>query len=130
MIVLDNSAAVSWLVGGDARSEAVAGRVRDQRLVAPELIDLEAASALRRLVAAGTLSVGEGARALQSFGSLGITRMPHVPLLPRIWELRDNLTPYDAAYVALAEGLGVSLLTLDARLARAPGIRCAVELIS
>ena len=66
-------------------------------------------------------------RRLQRFAS---TRHAHRPLLPRCWELRDNVTPYDAAYVALAEALGVPLLTADARLANAPGIRCEVELLT
>jgi hypothetical protein len=61
--------------------------------------------------------------------SLPATRYPHAPFAPRVWELRGNLTPYDAVYVALAEALDCALVTADARLARAPGIRCAVEVL-
>jgi predicted nucleic acid-binding protein len=62
--------------------------------------------------------------------AIRIRRLPHGPLLPRIWTLRDNLTPYDAAYVALAEAIGATLLTADRKLARAPGIDCEVELLA
>lgn len=66
---------------------------------------------------------------VNSLGALGIARRSHLPLIPRIWELRDNLTAYDAAYVALAEALRCPLVTSDARLAFVPGIRCEVEVI-
>jgi predicted nucleic acid-binding protein len=56
-----------------------------------------------------------------------LQRIPHTALIRRVWELRDNVTPYDAAYVALAEVLGATLLTADIRLSRAPGIQCQVE---
>jgi predicted nucleic acid-binding protein len=69
-------------------------------------------------------------RAIGRLQALRIERHTHSPLLPRIWGLRENVTPYDAAYVALAEALGVPLLTADARLANAPGIRCEVELLT
>ena len=67
-------------------------------------------------------------RALRRLTSLPIARLPHGPLVQRCWELRDNLSIYDAAYVALAEIMGATLLTSDQRLARSPGIRCDVEL--
>jgi predicted nucleic acid-binding protein len=68
--------------------------------------------------------------ALADLADMRLERAPHGPLMPRIWGLRDNLTPYDAAYVALAEALDTVLLTGDARLARAPGIHCEVELLT
>ncbi len=68
--------------------------------------------------------------ALTDLADLPMARVSHRPLLRRCWELRDNLTVYDAAYVALAESLDATLVTADARLARAPGVRCAVELLS
>ena len=103
--------------------------MRGERLYAPEVIDLEVACALRRLVRAGSLDERAGAKTLAGLMAVKIDRMPHAPLMSRVWELRDNLTAYDAVYVALAESLGASLLTLDGKLAGAPGIRCVVELI-
>ncbi len=85
---------------------------------------------LRRAVAAGEFDHVRALRALGRLADIPIERHSHVPLLHRIWELRDNLSPYDAAYVALAEALGVTLLTADARLGRAPGPRCAIEVLS
>ncbi len=85
---------------------------------------------LRRLVAHGHLTEPQGAIALAGFIDLELTRFPAAGLRPRMWELRHNLTGYDATYVALAEQLQVtSLLTTDARLAQAPGIACAVEVL-
>ena len=78
----------------------------------------------------GELSLTAAERAIERLQGLRVDRHAHPPLLPRCWELRDNVTPYDAAYVALAEALGVPLLTADARLANAPGIRCEVELLT
>lgn len=83
---------------------------------------------MRRL-ARGTLAVDRADQAVADLADLGIQRYPHGALMPRIWELRHNLTPYDAAYVALAEALDAPLLTADARLANAPGLRCAVEVM-
>ena len=104
------------------------GRARDslasQQAHAPHLIDCEVANGLRRHVAPDPARV-----ALATWSQLGITRHPHVGLLNRIWALRHNLSAYDATYVALAEALDCALLTADARLARAPGIRCPVTVI-
>lgn len=84
---------------------------------------------LRRQAGAGLLDVRRAGFALHDLLSLPVTRYPHLPFAPRVWELRSNLTPYDAAYVALAESLGCVLVTADARLARASGIRCGVEVV-
>jgi predicted nucleic acid-binding protein len=111
---------------GDAARVRLA---RDPELHAPHLVDLEVMSALRRQAGAGMLDARRAGLALQDLVSLPVTRYPHVPFAPRVWELRGNLTPYDAAYVALAESLGCTLVTADARMARAPGIRCAVEVL-
>jgi len=92
------------------------------------LVDVELASTLRRDVREGRVDERRGRQALSHLAALPLRRARHLPLLPRIWELRENVTSYDAAYVALAELLDVPLLTADARLARAPGPRCAVEL--
>lgn len=128
MIVLDNSAAVELLLGEGPSARAVEARASG-RLAAPEVLDLEAACTVRRLLRSGAVDAVRGEGMLQRLASLSIERFPHTPLLPRIWELRDNLTAYDAAYVALAEALDVPLLTLDARLANAPGLRCSVVLV-
>jgi predicted nucleic acid-binding protein len=92
-------------------------------------LDLEVASALRRLLRAGVIDEDRAKQALADLVVHPLERYPHVALLPRIWELRHNLTAHDAAYGALAEALGAVLVTADARLAGAPGLRCAVELL-
>lgn len=98
-------------------------------LAAPELIDLETVSVLRRQMGVGALEARRATLALRDLVELPLRRAPHGPLLARCWELRENLTVYDASYVALAELLDVALLTADARLAAAPGLRCEVELL-
>jgi len=114
MIVIDASAVVSALLN-DGPARQLMGQ---QRLHAPYLIDTEVASALRRQVLAGTVSVEHGWTALDTWRRLAVTRYPAHGLLDRIWQLCHNVSAYDATYVALAEGLGCSLATLDGRLAR------------
>ena len=84
---------------------------------------------LRRQVHSGAADLRRAALALADLAALPLRRAPHRPLLARCWELRDNLTVYDASYAALAEALDVTLLTGDGRLARAPGLRCHVEIL-
>jgi predicted nucleic acid-binding protein len=131
MIVLDASVVVDLLLGTPSGKE-IADRIADpdQTLHAPELLDLEVARVLRRYEAARTLSAERGRAALHDLLDLDVERYGHGPLLPRIWELRPNLTAYDAAYVALAEALGAVLLTRDARIAAAPGHRARVERVT
>ena len=129
MIVVDASVVVTALADDGADGDAARGRLRGERLVAPHLIDLEVTSAWRRLVVTGDLDDRRVALALADLRSLRVDRVPHLPLVGRCWELRENLTVYDAAYVALAEIMDVVLLTADARLAGAPGARCEVELL-
>lgn len=100
----------------------------DSDLHAPHLIDVEILHALRRLVAGSSLSEDRATDALRDFGDLLVIRYPHQPLAGRIWELRHNLTAYDAAFVGLAEALGAPLITCDSRLAGAPGHRARIEL--
>jgi len=100
----------------------------NETLHAPHLLDIEVAQVLRRYGARGELSPARGQEALDVLARFPIARYAHQPLLSRVWALRANLTAYDAAYVALAEGLGATLLTRDARLAKAPGHRAAIEL--
>jgi len=100
-----------------------------QTLHAPHLIDVEAAQVIRRFAANGDVDAERGRAALADLVDFPLRRYPHDFLLPRIWELRHNLTAYDAAYVALAETLDAPLLTRDHRLAAAPGHRAAVEVV-
>jgi predicted nucleic acid-binding protein len=131
LIVVDASAVAAALVVdapiGAMASERLASD-HDQR--APSLIDLEILSMLRRWLAQGRLGSSRADQAVVDLASLPIERYPHVALLPRVWELRHNLTPYDGAYVALAEALGAPLVTADGRLARATGPRCGIELLA
>jgi len=96
---------------------------------APELVTVEVTSSLRRLAAAGGIHPVRATLALRDLVALPLALVPHGPLIPRTWELRDNLPVHDAAYVALAELLDAVLVTLDRRLATAPGIRCEVEVL-
>ena len=130
MIVLDASAAVDWLVQ-TAAARRIESRIfsRNQSLHAPELLDLEVAQVLRRLVREDALSASRAEAAIQDLLDLRITRYPHSVLLPRIWQLRHNLSAYDAAYVVLAEKLGATLLTRDARLASAAGHAATIEVV-
>jgi predicted nucleic acid-binding protein len=109
--------------------DRVRARLRGERLAAPQVIDLEVASAWRRLVTTGNLHERRAALALADLDVMRIERAAHRPLVARCWELRHDLTIYDAAYVALAELMQVPLLTGDQRLADAPGARCDVEMI-
>lgn len=131
MIVLDASAAVEWLLGLPV-AEAVTARIAapDQTLHAPHLLSVEVAQVVRRYVAAGDVSAERGAQALADLADLDVVHHPHEPLLPTMWRLRSNLTAHDAAYVALALALDASLLTLDARIATAPGHGATVDLIA
>jgi predicted nucleic acid-binding protein len=99
-------------------------------LQAPELLDLEVASVYRRLAASGAMDPRDSQELLGRLRLLPLERHRHASLLPRIWELRTQMSVYDAAYVALAESLGTVFLTRDRRLAAAPGARCPVELVS
>jgi predicted nucleic acid-binding protein len=130
VIVVDASVLVSALISDDEAGERMRLRLdAEDTVCAPEVIDLEVANAWRRDLLAGRIGEDRSRLALDDLASLPLARMPHRPLMPRIWELRHNLTPYDAAYVALAEALDVTLLTVDGRSTRAPSLRCEVELI-
>lgn len=99
-----------------------------ERLHAPHLLDIEIAQALRRLVQRQEITARRAEQALADYAQLLIERHVHQPLLERIWQLRDALTAYDGAYVALAEALDAPLLTCDAKLARSHGHRATIEL--
>jgi predicted nucleic acid-binding protein len=128
VIVLDASAVIEVLLL-TATGAPVAERLltAESSLHAPHLLDVEVAQVLRRFVARGKLTPERAGKALEDLAGLPLERYPHEILLRRIWALRENLTAYDAAYVALAEILGATLLTCDARILRAPGHFAHVE---
>lgn len=128
MIVVDASVIVTALADDGDDGDRVRDRLRGERLVAPHLIDLEVTSAWRRLAASGDLDDRRARLALDDLRALRLERVPHTSLLSRCWELRDNLTLYDAVYVAMAEALDATLLTGDGRLARASRTTCEIEL--
>jgi predicted nucleic acid-binding protein len=125
VIVVDASAALSALLNDGVARVALTA----DQLHAPHLVDSEVASGLRRLVATGRIDTAAGWTTLDTWRRLGVTRYAVHPFLERVWELRDNLTASDAGYVALAELLGCALLTADAKLSHAPGIRCPVTVV-
>jgi predicted nucleic acid-binding protein len=126
VIVLDSSATVEYVAlrGHAGWVERVIED--DPDVHSPHLLDVEVASALRKLVRRGELRGVDARRALSDLAELDIARYPHLDLLDRMWELRSALTPYDAAYVALAELLDANLVTTDARLARSHGHRARI----
>lgn len=130
MIVLDASVVVQMLVADEAGvmlSERLGASA--ETFAAPHLLDVEVTNALRSLVRARDMTAAAAAVAIVDLSDLRITRHSHEPLVPRIWELRDTLSAYDAAYVALAESLDAELWTRDARLAKARGPRCQIVLM-
>ena len=129
MIVLDASAAVDWLLQTSA-GQSIEKRIysRNENLHAPHLVDLEVTQVLRRLALQGVISAHRADEAVRDLLDLRITRYPHLLLLPRIWQLRHNFSAYDAAYIVLAEKVGATLVTRDARLASASGHTATVEL--
>ncbi len=130
MIVVDASAIVESVVLERHIPELSDRLTNDGDLHAPHLVDVEVLHALRRLVASGALSSDRASDARVDAANLLIMRYPHLGLLERAWELRDNLTVYDAVYVALAELLDAPLVTCDARLAQAPGHDAEIELFA
>ena len=128
MIVLDASAAIAILLQL-ANSGTVMNRIfaDGETLHAPHLIDVEVTQVVRRYWRAGDITPGRGADALSDLSLLPLQRYSHEPLLARIWQLRNNVSAYDAAYIALAEGLDATFVTMDSALARIPGGRVPVE---
>ncbi len=128
--MLDASAVIEVLLGTSSATRIAEQIFADgETLHAPHLIDLEIAQVLRRFVLAGDLDAKRGEEALQDFADFPIARYPHEPFLFRIWELRNNATAYDAAYLALAEALAAPLITRDVKLSKAGGHRANIALV-
>ncbi len=130
MIVLDASCLVELLVG-TRQGRAVAARIADPAvsLHIPHLADVEVIQTLRRFVRDGEIDAAAARGAIDDLRSLDLERHAHEPLLDRVWSLRENLSAYDAVYIALAEALDATLLTCDARLSRSPGAFKRIELV-
>jgi predicted nucleic acid-binding protein len=131
LIVIDASALIEILLRTE-RAEALMERALEasERMHAPQLLDIEITQVLRRLVQKREISAARAEQALDDLADLLIERHEHQSLVPRIWQLRDSLSAYDGAYVALAEALEAPLLTCDAKLAGAHGHGATIELIS
>lgn len=130
MIVVDASALLEFLLQTPlgTRVEARLFRDRDE-FHSPHLVDVEVTQGLRRLVRSGELSPARAAEAIADLTDLDLHRHAHLDLLTRAWKLRENITAYDAMYIALAEGLDATVVTCDTPLARAPGHRARVEAV-
>lgn len=120
MIVADASAVVEWLMGGK-RGRAVGRILEGEDIVVPAHLDVEVAQVSRRLTFDSVITPVRGRAMLEVLSEAPFRRVPLTPLLPRIWDLRGNLTAYDAAYVALAEVLPAPLLTFDRKIPGSPG---------
>ena len=129
MIVSDASAVVLALGDDGPAGDVARERLSGERIIAPELLDVEVTAAWRRHEAAGRLDSRRAALARSDLRDLPVQRVSHRLLMERCWELRANVTVYDAVYVALAELLDAPLVTADRKLANAPGIRCQVEVV-
>jgi predicted nucleic acid-binding protein len=128
VLVVDTSAVLEALAASDPASGLVERLALDGDLHAPHLVDTEVLHALRGMTIGGAISSERAADARSDFADLTLVRYPHQPLSDRVWQLRHNLTAYDATFVALAETLGAPLITCDARLASAPGHTARIEL--
>jgi len=130
VIVVDASALLEFLLQTSlgARVEARLFREEDE-LHAPHLVDVEITQGLRRLVRTGEVSAGRADEVIADLTDLDLHRHPHLDLLGRVWKLRDNLSAYDAIYVALAEAMEATIVTCDGPLAKAPGNRARIEVI-
>ena len=130
MIVLDASALLEFLLQTPLGTRVEARLFRDgDELHSPHLVDVEVAQGLRRLVRTGEVSRDRAADAIADLTDFDLHRHAHLDLLTRAWQLRENVTAYDAMYVTLAEALDATMVTCDIPLARAPGHRVTIEAI-
>jgi predicted nucleic acid-binding protein len=130
VIVVDASALLELLLQTPLGRRVEARLLRDEdEFHSPHLIDVEVAQGLRRLVRAGEVSAERAAQAIEDLVDLDLYRHAHLDLLTRVWKLRENVTAYDATYIALAEALDATMVTCDAPLAKAPGHRAHIEVV-
>lgn len=125
-VVSDASAVVAVLLDAGPDGQWATDALAGVDLAAPHLCAFEAANIIRRQELSALVTADQAAQAHADLLDLAVEPWPYVLLAPRVWQLRENLTTYDASYVALAELLGAALVTLDRRLAGAPGLRCRV----
>jgi predicted nucleic acid-binding protein len=130
VIVVDASVLANVVGDDGADGDRAREAVRGQELSVPDLVDVEVVSVLRRRWLAKTMTARRFAAAVDDLGALPADRYPVLPFMPRAYELRANVSAYDATYVAVAEQLDCALVTADRRLATAPGPRCAITVIS
>lgn len=130
MIVVDACVLATALADDGEDGRRMRARLAGNDLAAPAIVDLEVASVIRKGVRAKLLTEYRAAQAISDLAELPIDRVPHTALLRRVWDLHHNVSPYDAAYVAVSEALSASLVTTDGRLSNAPGPRCAIEVLS
>jgi predicted nucleic acid-binding protein len=129
VIVVDASVLATALADDGADGRRARKRLSGERMVAPEVIDLEVVSAWRRLCAAGQVHPDRARQAVSDLEVVPLQRVSHTRFLHRCWGLRDNVTAYGAAYIAIAEAIACTLVTADERLSNAPGARCTFELL-
>jgi predicted nucleic acid-binding protein len=130
-VIVADASVVANALGDDGADGTVAraALAQDPDLTAPDLVDVETVSVLRKRWLAGDLTARRFRVAITDLTDLDLTRHPTLPFMSRAYELRANVTPYDAAYIGLAEALDCVLLTADGRLAKAPGIRCEIRVV-
>ena len=129
MLVVDASVLAPVVTDKGGDGQRFRQRLRGETVIGPDLLRLEVVSVLRRHADSGSLTDEQVNGAVDDLLAFPITVFPTAPLLDRVWQLRHNITAYDGCYVALAEAVEHPLLTADRRLANAPGIRCAIEVL-
>ena len=129
MNVVDASVLVEFLAGGEHGEAAERAIGRERWVWAPALVDAEVGNALRRQVRSKEITARKAGVALDDLQQMRLQRVPHRHLVERAWQLRNSVSFYDGLYVALAEGMGAPLVTLDKKLAGASGLRTEIELI-
>jgi predicted nucleic acid-binding protein len=131
LIVIDASALLEILLRTDRADRLMERAISgSEQLHAPQLLDIEVTQVLRRLVRQKEITAARAEQALQDLADVLIERHEHQALVQRIWQLRDSLSAYDGAYVALAEALAAPLLTCDGKLAGSHGHRATIELVA
>lgn len=130
MIVVDASVLVNVLGDDGDDGRRARDRLAAQSLAAPDLVDLEVAAVFRKFCAAKRFDAQRASQALSDLRDLRMDRIPHRELIRRCWELRQNVTIYDASYIAVAELFGATLVTADVRLAKVPGAKCKIEVLT